>query len=455
MTARAATTSPRRCRPTSWCPTLLPAQSFAGGPIGFTWKTWSPRLGLTYALGKDRSTLLRASYSRFADQLGSATATALNPLGVISYYYAGTPNQGDGHLTPGQIDLIGFGYSSAAAPNGNLTVANKIASGFNAPITNEFLLSAEHALLPEFVVGVNLTYRRQSNLIQEDLLVFDANDTTGVGRVATRSDFVQNFENVQLPNGQITQGTWWSLKPGVTTNHGYLYRNGDMETTFKGASLTFNKRLANRWMLRGNFSYNDWYYSKAGDRPDPTRILAGGTTDGNYVGQGDAVLQGSGPGSGNFQNVYINSKWSFAVNGMYQIAPDRPWGFNVAGNLTGRQGYPDPFWFTATSPVSSVSVPNPNLGSSETIQIGSADSNRLDNIVDFDARVEKEFTFQDFGLTLGIDCFNLFNEAFVLQRQGKFASNGSNTLVSSVNAGFVNEVLSPRVFRFGARLSFK
>ncbi|HXO43071.1 MAG TPA: TonB-dependent receptor, partial [Thermoanaerobaculia bacterium] len=50
-------------------PNLLPAVSFAGGPSGFAWNTWSPRLGLTYALGKDRSTLLRASYSRFADQL--------------------------------------------------------------------------------------------------------------------------------------------------------------------------------------------------------------------------------------------------------------------------------------------------------------------------------------------------------------------------------------------------
>ncbi|HEX4621736.1 MAG TPA: hypothetical protein VH208_09235, partial [Myxococcaceae bacterium] len=145
----------------------------------------------------------------------------------------------------------------------------------------------------------------------------------------------------------------------------------------------------------------------------------------------------------------INSKWSFAVNGLYQIAPDRPWGFNVAGNLTGRQGYPDPYWISISP--THTSVPSTATGG-EQVQIGAADSNRLDNIIDFDARIEKEFTFQNFGLTLGVDCFNLFNEAFVLQRQGRFTGSAAPV---PLNAGFVNEVLSPRIFRFGARLSFK
>jgi hypothetical protein len=424
-------------------PTLLPAQSYAGGPIGFAWHTWSPRLGVTYALGKDRSTLLRASYSRFADQLGGTIPLLKNPLGAISYYYAATSYSGTGPLTPSQILPIGAGWS-ANTINGVLKIPNTVASNYNAPVTDELLLSAEHALLPEFVVGLNLTGRIQRNLTQEDALVFDAahpNTLNYPGRPATRADFEEQFATTTLPNGQVAPFTYWILKPGLTTAHGYFYHNGDYQTTYKGASLTFNKRLANRWMMRGNITYQDWYFNKAGDRPDPTELLAGGTTDGFYVQHGDAVVQGSGPGSGNFQNVYIYSKWSFGLNGMYQISPDRPWGFNVAGNLTGRQGYPDPYYFNLPSSLNGrLSVINPNLGF-ETVQVGGEDSNRLDNIIDFDLRLEKEFTFQDFGLTLGVDCFNVFNESFVLQRQGK--------LSATANAGFVNEVLSPRVFRFG------
>jgi len=439
-------------------PNLLPAVSYAGGPAGFTWTTWAPRVGLTYALGKDRSTLLRASYSRFADQLAAGFASFLNPLSLNSYYYAYTTNQGDGNVTPGQVVPGNLGYSGNVNPaNGQLIQPNVIAKNFNAPITNEFLASAEHALLPEFVVGFNLTYRRASGLEQEDLIVTDA---SGVTRTSVRSDYVIHHTSsgitgtcadgssgcptVVLPNGQRVAVTYYELAPGITTQHGLFLHNGDYETTFKGASLTFNKRLSNRWMMRGNFSYNDWYYNKAGDRPDPNIQEAGGVTDGNYVRQGDVVLQGSGNGSGSKAWVYVNSKWSFAVNGLYQIAPDRPWGFNVAANVTGRQGYPVPYYDT-------VGIVTSTTGGTTQMQITSSDANRLDNIVDVDGRLEKEFTFQDFGLTLGVDCFNLFNEAFVLQRVARARSAYSATN----GIGFINETLSPRIFRFGARLSFK
>ncbi|HXO40337.1 MAG TPA: hypothetical protein VN999_02740, partial [Thermoanaerobaculia bacterium] len=429
----------------------LPAVSFAGGPSGFAWNTWSPRLGLTYALGKDRSTLLRASYSRFADQLSTGFAAFLNPLTNNSYYYAYTTNPGNGNVTPGQIVPGGLGYSgnvNQANPS-QLTEINQVSKNYNAFTTNEFLLSAEHALMPEFVVGVNLTYRRASGLAQEDLLVQDSNtfNLNAPARVSVRSDYVPGTATVILPNGASQTVTFYQLRPGVSTAGGLFLHNGDYETTFKGASLTFNKRLSNRWMMRGNFSYNDWYWSKAGDRPDPTILEAGGATDTDYVRQGDAVLAASGTGSGPKAWVYINSKWSFAVNGMYQVSPDRPWGFNVAGNLTGRQGYPTPYY----DRVGGLNTNTPESGPTVQVQFTSSDANRVDNIIDFDGRLEKEFTFQDFGLTLGVDCFNLFNEAFILQRVARARS----TFNSSLGVGFINETLSPRIFRFGARLSFK
>ena len=71
---------------------------------------------------------------------------------------------------------------------------------------------------------------------------------------------------------------------------------------------------------------------------------------------------------------------------------------------------------------------------------------RLQNINIIDARVEKEFTFSDFGLTLGVDCFNVFNEAYVLQRQHR---------LNTGSADRVTEITSPRIFRIGARVSFR
>ena len=94
-------------------------------------------------------------------------------------------------------------------------------------------------------------------------------------------------------------------------------------------------------MLRGNVTYSDWTWSKvpASSNADPTAASWAAASS-----EGDAVLQGSGTGSGSKGGVYINSKWSYSLNGLYQIAPDRPWGFNVALNLNGRQGYPIPYF---------------------------------------------------------------------------------------------------------------
>ena len=69
-------------------PDILPAVTYAGGDAGLrAGTTITPRLGLTYALGAERKTLLRASYSRFADQLGTGGTVRLNPLTLSSYAY--------------------------------------------------------------------------------------------------------------------------------------------------------------------------------------------------------------------------------------------------------------------------------------------------------------------------------------------------------------------------------
>jgi len=430
-------------------PDLLPEVSVDSQDAGFTWTNVTPRLGLTYALGADRKTLLRASFSQFADQLSNGYTSFINPLGSQSYLYFYQYNHPVGVNGTGVTrDEIGdFGSASA---NYNpftrgLLQSNAVDSDLEAPLTNEVLLSVEHALLPEFVVGLNLTYRRLTNLLEFNRLVFDDTDplsATNVGRVgrpSVRSDYVHcvgtQCPTVTLPNGQTRTLDLYLLRTGLSSRNGSFLYNGDREQEYKGASIVFNKRLANRWMLRGNVTYSDWTWSKvpASDLPDPTPFLNGGNHE------GDQVLQGSGTASGAKGGVYINSKWAYSVNGLYQIAPDHPWGFNVALSLTGRQGYPAPYY-------TSVRLPTRESGTAFIEATNEPDSFRLDDIHIMDARVEKEFNFSDFGLTLGVDCFNVFNQAYVQQRTLSLASSRKD---------FVTEITSPRIFRLGARLSFR
>jgi hypothetical protein len=431
-------------------PDLLPAVSVGGQDAGFTWTDVTPRLGLTYALGADRKTLLRASFSQFADQLSNGYTSFINPLGSQSYlyFYSYSPVGGT-NVTRGQIGDFGSASANYNPFTGGLLQSNAVDPNLSAPLTNEVLLGVEHAILPEFVVGLNLTYRRLTNLLETNRLVFDdtdplsATNVTRVGRPSVRSDYVHCGtpgaaacpKPVTLPNGQVVNPDLYVLRSGLSSRNGSLLYNGDREQTYKGASVVFNKRLANRWMLRGNVTYSDWTWSKvpASDLPDPTPLLNGGNRE------GDQVLQGSGTASGAKGGVFINSKWAYSVNGLYQIAPDHPWGFNVALNLTGRQGYPAPYFVSARFPTS-------EAGTATIAATPEPDTFRLDNINILDARIEKEFNFSDFGLTLGVDCFNVFNEAFVQQRTLSLTSTRKN---------FVTEITSPRIFRLGARLSFR
>ncbi len=297
---------------------------------------------------------------------------------------------------------------------------------------------------PEFVVGLNLTFRQITGILEQEQLVFEGNDPycnsclNGVGRLHRRDDYVPVSTTVRLPNGESRVINYFQLRNGVSTRGGTFLENGDREQEYQGASLVFNKRLANRWMLRGNFTWADWQWSSVPDseREDLSISLGGGDIE------GDPVLQGSGTGSGSKGAVYINSEWSYSVNGLYQVSPDRPWGFNFALNFQGRQGYPIPYFTRVNFPANYQPAPVRGFIAATP----GPDDFRFDDIHTIDARVEKEFTFSDVGVTIGVDAFNLTNEATVMQRQHRLGLATTNHLL---------EHLSPRILRIGARLSFR
>jgi hypothetical protein len=425
-------------------PQLLPEARFAGRDAGFTWKTLAPRLGLTWALGEKRDTLLRASYSRFADQLGTGFIGFLNPLGAQQYRYFDTTNNGGPTLDPSEIG------PEQGQPSSNLNpitlaalTSNAVDPDLTAPVTDEVLLGVERSLLPELVVGLHGTWRRIHGILEPELLVFDgdpysAENLGTVGRKHRRDDYVlADPVTGTLPNGQPYTLNYYELRPGVSTRNGFALENGDREQEYKGLSLTLEKRLANRWMMRGNVSWSDWTWDiPNSENEDPTDTVAGGIVDGSQV------LQGSGAVSGSKGNVYINSTWSYSLNGLYQVAPDRPWGFDVAANLTGREGYPVRYGqriFRDTL------ADTPGLGIVVPVT-SDADRFRYPDVHTVDLRIEKDFRFSDLGVAVSADVFNALNESYVLQRQG---------VLGGGRGDHVLEIVSPRVFRLGARLSFR
>jgi hypothetical protein len=421
-------------------PELVPSVTVQGSDLPFEWEDLTPRIGLTYALGEERKTLLRASYSRFAEQIGGNQAGFAHPL----YFYPAVYVYAfDGNGTPGiQLDELDSGFVFAASPtliaptSPNFTFQD----GYSAPISDELVLGIEHALAPEFVVGLTATLRKESDIAVSDLLVFDSDDPYSdanlliPGRPHRADDYeLYGADTVILPGGEASSVPVYGLRDGVTTRGGLFTRNSDIERDYLGVSLTFNKRLANRWMMRGNFTWNDWEWSiPSHEQISPNFSFGGGDRD------GDRVLACSGTGSGAKGAVCISSSWAFSFNGLYQVAPDRPWGFNLAASVNGREGYAKPLAIAASRP----DLPAQQATHGVNLR---PDAYKNDDVYTVDLRLEKEFKFDRVGLTFGIDVFNALNEGTVLQTEA---------FADSTNANFVREVLSPRIYRLGARLTF-
>jgi len=420
---------------------ILPAAHVPAADNNFSWDDISPRLGLTLALGEQKETLVRLSYSRFAEQLGGYSSSWANPgyPGAYVYEYFDDRN-GDGHAQPDEV-LRDIGILWTNGAYDPFDPSHPVQSYYNdprldAPVSDELVLGVERSLLPEFVVGLNATWRKESRMLEYERLVFDGDAYSPAnislpGRVHTADDYVlQTVLAGTLPDGSTYAVPVYTLRPGVTTRDGTLLTNGRRERQFRGLSATLNKRLSNRWMLRGNVSWNEWTWhvprSELDGDPTPAWLL------GTYpsVLDGDRVVDCG--------QTCISARWSYSFNALYQVAPEKRWGFDIAASVNGHEGYANPYW-RRVGPTAS------GIGPRQVTVTGRPDRFTNPDVHVLDLRLEKEIGLGRVRFTLGLDCFNALNSGVVVER---------NLRLNTDNSDFVQRVVSPRIFRIGAKLAF-
>jgi hypothetical protein len=432
-----AENGPARAAPNPAFPDILPGLEYPGDDAGgFDWQTVSPRLGATHALGDERMTLLRASYSRFAQQLNGNYPRFVNPVGwAYAYFYFFDSNDNniwDGPDVDGDpVFYGGLGYDPANPAA--VDSPNQIDPGLDAPPTDELILAVQHSPRPEFVIGADLTYRRAGNLLEERQLI---RQEDGNRRTVLDTDFrLDQTVTGQLPDGTPYAVDFYALSSALQDTGGYLLINGDRRRDYLGITISATKRLTRRWMLRGylNYGQGEWAIPTSFYRyRDPTDAAGAirSFSQSSQDNDGDISF-------GNGRSL-MQSDWSFNLNGMVQVAPERPWGFNLSGNLYGRQGYPLPYYLR-------------QAGSDgirrEADAVSASDQFRLEDLLTLDLRLEKELAATgQVALTFGLDAFNLLNANTVLRRELQ---------LTGARPDYVNETLSPRIFRVGVRINWR
>jgi hypothetical protein len=429
-------------------PDILPAIVYPGSPKAFTWDDWSPRVGVTYALGQNRGTVLKASYARFVDSLGTGTIGYTNPLGSSAgAYYPWNDANGNNIVDTGEVNTAGTllaNYGYVLGDPASVDSPNKIDPNVKAGHTDEFIGGIDYEITPGFAVGAAYTYRKYTNPIVG--LPYDP--TTGT--IITNADYVP----YEIPGGTLPDGTTYPTQTAYGVNSALLnsiggypggryYTNrGDYNQVYSGFDFTLTKRLSNKWMARAAFSYgiNDQNLSSPNGCPgDPNNGPIYGAPYGFFESStqttcrnNDYISQQS-QGSGSHYSVFLNAKYVYNLNAMYQL----PLNFNIAASFFGRQGYPVNYYVNTTAPTD---------GQTRAIAVLPVDAQRYQTLNELDLRLEKVIPFAPTAsVTIALDCFNAMNTATILQKQNRVG-------ISSTDV--VREVQNPWVLRWSARVSW-
>jgi hypothetical protein len=416
-------------------PDLLPAVSYAGDDRSLEWKGISPRIGATLALGAEKKTILRGSYNRYMDQLGSSDVGASNPFYRVQmlYYYWEDLNN-DKTIQRNEIDFDSGLYSFANIDPDHPGAAlspGRLDYDMDPTTTDEFVLGIDREIMPNFAIGAAYSYRYRTNFTWDQY-----EKTRGAGDFYTSADYVLLGTRLTgtLPDGSAYSVPNYRLKAGTAAPVYYVTTNRpDYHQTYNGIELTATKRMSNRWMMRGNLTLSDWkQHVGSNGFVDPTGLVSG---DSCTSCNGDVVASSGGVGG------YINSRWAYSLNGVYEA----PFQLMIGAAVVGREGYILPYFRRINN--------RDGVGNKQIMVVDEFGSNRLPDLFNLDLRVARDFHLP-YGaavLNLSVDLFNVTNERTVLWRDNRmYTADGTD--VSENN--WIEQLQSPRVWRFGARVRF-
>ncbi len=483
--------------------TVFPSLTVNAVNTKYQWSTWSPRLGLSWDLKGDGRTVVKLALAQYGDVL-AAGATVPRPLGLTgnlafwwndtdadsmvdltemlwkySPIHPDTPNQlyalfkSAGGLTAEAAAALvggfesdaflagnyqGFDWSNRSAVNyDNLTTFYRSDIDPNAknvktsPRTREIMLGLEKELAPDLAASATATFRRYDNFDWEKLYypanIFPSTPDLVIDNTATWYTIAGTVpESITVGDKTIdlgeAGGRSWYL-PVATFPGDTPYRMVDKSTSFRtyiGLDLAVTKRLSHRWLLNASLTLQDQRAHWGDSYVDATNKWA---VDGKPYGN-------RGSGSGDKVSVLMSSRWLGKLIALYQL----PWGFDVAMTFDAREGWKIPHYITLAY---ANSASWPGLYRSNTVYLQGVAKDSLPVFRNLSFRIEKKISLGASRMYLMADVFNALNTAVVNRAYDaylgtyyvdteEFSANPFNRLY--------NEILNPRVWRFGLRFEF-
>jgi hypothetical protein len=396
-------------------PQLLPAIDFPGANAGVTWTDFSPRVGFTYDFTGDGRSIMSASFASYFGQMAPGQLSGvLSGTGAVYVRYPWNDANGDGFVQTTEVNTTGAPLSRSAAYNpanpGNYLSAGTVDPDIKNDRTREFIVGFDRQLGSVMAVGGSYIWRKYDRFHWNDRLNWTSANYRAVTYNPTGCPADARCETITY------------YEPASPLPSAFQYTNvPDRWRDFNGFELTFNKRMANRWMMNASYAYNDavdvWNSPAAYEDPTCTVTSC----------PGEQIYAPEAGGSG-IDNVFINAKWLVKLSGSYLL----PYDINVAGFYNARQGYPFP---------QAIRTPNrANSGGTADVNLDPLGEFRHPTFHQIDFRVDKNFRVNRVQIRPTFEVFNLANSSTILARRRLQASSVAND---------ISGIVAPRVARFG------
>jgi hypothetical protein len=345
---------------------IYPAASYPKIDVT-SWNTFVPRVRATYDLTGDGKTAIKGGWGRYAAIRGADDANYVNRnvIGSSTFFWHDT--NGDRLYQPGEVllDTNGADFvSQTGTTQGVLNQAEK------APMSDEFSLSVERQLFPDFAVRVTGIYSRDFQLAQviNPLIPYSAytipvvnKDPGPDGRLGTADDTGQTLTYWEYPTS--LRGSAFQANTRVN--------DSQLDASFKSFEIAASKRFSHKWQAMASYSR--------------TQIHAPGANAGASPNQQINTLNNS-------------VEWSSKVAGSYQM----PFEVLASVNYEIRSGAP-----LQRTVLMSGGTTIPTLA----VAVDPLGSRYYDNLHLLDGRLRKDFHIHsNHKAGIGVDVFNLLNK---------------------------------------------
>jgi hypothetical protein len=364
------------------------------------------RLGASYDMTGSGRTALKASYSRYALQVGIDRVTAVNPLSNGSRTCPWSDPNRDGKFQDSEINV-----AQCSAFSGGATT--NFAPDVRWPYSDEATAGIETQLPGAVRVGAMLYYRTNR-------------DQLGDRNNAVPRSAYQEF-TITIPNGpaggpgttnlQPITATVWNIPSSLASADQTVRTNQpELDTVYKGVEFTATKRFSSRWQMQAGFTVGKNEGGFGGDDlndPNRTRFPRG------IVGN--------------------DSERAFRLSGSYEL----PMQISLAGSLVANSGYPYVSTYSLTRAVAATQGITLTRAT-QSISLSERGEERLPNVTLVDLRLSRRFRFGARSFQPTIDVFNVTNSD---TRDNQNSAVGANYLLPT-------SILAPRVIRIGFALNF-